>query len=208
MSAVFDWAREENLQPELITVEIWKQLPEEFCRLVEVVNGDAVRAESPSRPQQTATYKIADMVDRAINEHVDQYRDECLDISIDFDVLLWETPRTTIRRPDIAIYDCAPSDLRPLPAHLVKLAIEIVSPGNTQVDLIEKKAEYAIAGIPWYWIVRVVDNHVSVVDIFVLDHAFGHYRPHAQLTPGGPRTTIDLPIRMSIDWDRLTGLAR
>ncbi|MFE9327949.1 Uma2 family endonuclease [Nocardia sp. NPDC052278] len=208
MSAVFDWAREENLQPEPITVEIWKELPEDFCRLVEVENGEAVRAEEPSRPHHTATFRLAHMVDRAIAEHVDQYRDECLDTSIDFDMLLWEAPRTTIRRPDLGIYDCAPADLRPLPAHLVKLVIEIVSPGTTRIDLVEKKAEYAIAGIPWYWIVRIGDNSVSMIEIFVLDHVLGQYRPHAKLTPNEPQTTVDLPIRITIDWTQLTGLAR
>ncbi len=37
MGAIHDWATPENLQPEPITVEIWRDLPEEFCRQVEVV---------------------------------------------------------------------------------------------------------------------------------------------------------------------------
>jgi len=41
MGAIHDWATPENLQPEPITVEIWRDLPEEFCRQVEVVNGQA-----------------------------------------------------------------------------------------------------------------------------------------------------------------------
>lgn len=43
MGAIRDWATPDNLQPEPITVEIWRDLPEEFCRQVEVVNGQAVR---------------------------------------------------------------------------------------------------------------------------------------------------------------------
>lgn len=31
----------------------------------------------------------------------------CLDTSTDFDVLLWEIPAATIRRPDAALFDCA-----------------------------------------------------------------------------------------------------
>ncbi|MBF6218362.1 hypothetical protein IU479_09595 [Nocardia abscessus] len=38
MSAIFDWAGPDNVQPEPITVDIWRELPEEFCRLVQVVN--------------------------------------------------------------------------------------------------------------------------------------------------------------------------
>jgi len=89
MSAVFDWAREENLQPELITVEVWRELPEEFCRLVEIVNGEAVRAESPSRPHQTAARRLTDLLDTAITTHRRRSPDECLDVNTDFDVLLW-----------------------------------------------------------------------------------------------------------------------
>ncbi|WP_216909017.1 Uma2 family endonuclease [Nocardia noduli] len=208
MSAVFDWAREENLQPELITVEVWRELPEEFCRLVEIVNGEAVRAESPSRPHQTAARRLTDLLDTAITTHRRRSPDECLDVNTDFDVLLWEAPRTTIRRPDIAVFECAPADLRPLPAHMVKLAVEIVSPGTSKVDLVEKKAEYAVAGIPWYWIVWVVDDRVSSIEIHVLDHTLGQYRPHVEMTPTASTATIDLPIRVAVDWSRLDGLTR
>ncbi|MER7451060.1 hypothetical protein ABTW96_12325 [Nocardia beijingensis] len=47
--SIFDWAQPDNVQPEPITVDVWRELPEEFCRLVEVVNGNAVRCESPRR---------------------------------------------------------------------------------------------------------------------------------------------------------------
>ena len=35
MSEIFDWASTARMHPEPITVEIWRQLPEEFCRQVE-----------------------------------------------------------------------------------------------------------------------------------------------------------------------------
>ena len=37
-TSIYDWAVTRNLQPEPITVEIWRNLPEEFCRQVELVN--------------------------------------------------------------------------------------------------------------------------------------------------------------------------
>ena len=45
MAAIRDWATPENLQPEPITVEIWRDLPEEFCRQVEVVPSGPVRRQ-------------------------------------------------------------------------------------------------------------------------------------------------------------------
>jgi Uma2 family endonuclease len=35
----------------------------------------------------------------------------------------------------------------------VLLAVEIVSPGSEGVDTVTKRAEYAAAGIPQYWVV-------------------------------------------------------
>jgi hypothetical protein len=65
MSAIYDWATAGNLQPEPITVEIWRNLPEEFCRQVEVVNGQATRCDAPSRPHEAAARRIANLLEAA-----------------------------------------------------------------------------------------------------------------------------------------------
>ncbi|MBB5912418.1 Uma2 family endonuclease [Nocardia transvalensis] len=208
MSEVFDWAREENLQPAPITLEIWKKLPEEFCRLVEVVNGEAVRAESPLRAHQKAARRLAAMVESAAETHMGVHNDGCLDVDTDFDVVLWELPRVTIRRPDVALFRCAPGELRPLPASMIELIIEVVSPGTERVDTADKLAEYAQAGIPWYWIAWVADNRVVSIETHVLDHVLRQYRPHAKLQPSEAESVVDVPIRIRIEWGRLDGLTR
>jgi Uma2 family endonuclease len=207
VSAIFDWATSDNLQPEPVTVEIWKKLPEDYCRQVEVVNGEVVRAESPQRVHQKASRRISELIEAAAMSHVSRYGG-CLDVDMDFDVVLWEFPRATIRRPDVALIDCAPNDLRPLPASLVKLAVEVVSPGTEIVDTAEKKAEYALAGVPWYWLVWVADNRVATIEIHVLDHVLGQYRSHCKLQPTDTTTEIDVPIRVEIDWNQLADLIR
>ena len=98
MGAIHDWATLENLQPEPISVEIWRELPEEFCRQVEVVNGQAVRCE----------------------------------------------------------------------------------------------AEYASAGIPFYWLVWISDNRVASIDVHVLDHALGAYRLLRTLAPEDEVSVIEV----------------
>jgi hypothetical protein len=45
-------------------------------------------------------------------------------------------------------------------------------------------AEYADAGIPFYWLAWLSDDHVLSIDIHVLDHTLGNYR--LQETPAGP----------------------
>lgn len=57
-SSIYDWAVPGNLQPEPITLEVWRNLPEEFCREVELVNGQAVRCEKPSRAHQAAASRL------------------------------------------------------------------------------------------------------------------------------------------------------
>jgi Uma2 family endonuclease len=130
----------------------------------------------------------------------------CLDTNHDFDVVLWEVPRATIRRPDIALFNCVPPDVRPVPARYLKVAVEIISPSHVKTDRLEKMSEYAAAGIPWYWLVSVSDTEVTAIETYGLDHGVGHYRLVRILKPG-TGFAVDLPIRIQLDWNRLTDLA-
>ena len=200
MSEIFDWVHKAQMQPEPITVDIWRQLPEEFCRQVEVVDGQAVRCQSPSRMHQTVTRHLTNMLERAAERHSAQYQ-ECLEANMDFDLVLWELPRAQIRWPDAALFRCAPAEEKPLPAPMVLLVVEVVS-GTGRVETIDKRAEYAAAGIPWYWIVRLDDGGVSGIEVLALDHGIGSYRLVSLLEPGS-ETLGGGPIRVRLDWDRL-----
>jgi Uma2 family endonuclease len=207
-TSIYDWAVTRNLQPEPITVEIWRNLPEEFCRQVELVNGQVVRSEKPSRAHQAAATRVMAMLDAAAQAHMERNPGACMDTSSDFDVVLWEVPAATIRSPDAALFDCASNDVRPLPASLVKVVVEVVSPGSRKADKLDKMAEYADAGIPFYWLVWLSDDHVLSIDIHVLDHTLGYYRLFRTLSPEQEVSTVDVPIRVQIDWHRLTHLVR
>ncbi|MCX4099016.1 Uma2 family endonuclease [Nocardia sp. alder85J] len=147
---------------------------------MEVVNGDAVRGESPSRAHQKAIHRL---------------------------LIMLEVPRATIRRPDIALFDCVPPDVRPVPARNLKVIVEVISPSHVKTDRLDKMNEYAAAGIPWYWLVSVSDTEVTGIETYALDHGVGHYRPARILKPG-TGFAVDLPIRIQIDWERLTDLVR
>lgn len=45
------------------------------------------------------------------------------------------------------------------------LVVEVVSPGNKKRDLVQKRAEYARAKIPEYWIVNPQDESVCVLNL-------------------------------------------
>jgi Uma2 family endonuclease len=46
--------------------------------------------------------------------------------------------------------------------------VEVVSPGSRKADKLDKMAEYADAGIPFYWLVWLSGDHV-------LDYTLGYY---------------------------------
>ena len=117
-------------------------------------------------------------------------------------------PAATIRSPDAALFDCAPNDLRPLPASYLKVVVEVVSPGSRKADKLDKTAEYADAGIPFYWLVWLSDDHVLSIDTHVLDHTLGNYRLFRTLTPEQEVSTVEVPVRIQIGWNRLARLIR
>lgn len=213
--SIYDWAVPANLQPEPITVEVWRNLPEDFCRQVELVNGQVVRCEKPSRAHQAAATRVAAMLDAAAAAFMERNPGTCMDTSSDLEMLLWEVPAATIRSPDAALFDCPPAyrlgsklicrvpDLRPLPASLVKVVVEVVSPDSRKADKLDKMAEYADAGIPFYWLVWLSGDHVLSIDIHVLDHALGNYRLFRTLSPELEVSTVEVPIRIEVDWHRL-----
>ena len=59
------------------------------------------------------------------------------------------------------------------------LVMEVVSPDNPDRDLVDKRRDYAEAGIPEYWIVNPLDETVTVLSL-----AHGTYREHGVFGPG------------------------
>jgi hypothetical protein len=49
---------------------------------------------------------------------------------------------------------------------------------------------------------------VVSIDIHVLDHALGYYRLYRTLTPEQEVSTVEVPVRIQVDWSRLTHLVR
>lgn len=46
------------------------------------------------------------------------------------------------------------------------------------------------------------------IDIRVLDHTLGYYRLFRTLTPEQEVSTVEVPVRIQVDWNRLARLAR
>lgn len=74
------------------------------------------------------------------------------------------------RIPDLTILTAEQCrEIRSLPVAVIEFApvlvIEIVSPGNADDDYRYKRSEYAVRGIPEYWIVDPIELKVSILTL-------------------------------------------
>lgn len=69
------------------------------------------------------------------------------------------------------------------------LVVEVVSEGkeNRDRDLLQKRTEYAAAGIPEYWI---VDPETTTITVLSLPEGGGEYALHGEFQPGQTATSV------------------
>lgn len=137
----------------LLTVGEYLSLGEEEYGRSELQEGSLVMSPSPIPKHNIAAYRLATLVDQQLPEHLEPI----LDIDVDLQLAPPDGPGTC-RRLDLAVVhktarlrvDAEGGSLR---ASDVVLVIEVTSPGSRRTDNVIKRAEYADAGIPHYWIV-------------------------------------------------------
>lgn len=76
------------------------------------------------------------------------------------------------------------------------LIVEVVSPSNAAQDTEIKRAAYARAGLPEYWIVRPEERDVLVLSR--PDPPAGEYRQELAVAPAGELASPTLPFRAAI----------
>lgn len=82
------------------------------------------------------------------------------------------------RFPDLSIWREPPTRGVWLPVVGLMLVIEIVSPGSETMDEVTKRREYAVAGIPRYWVVERDDAHTVTLYRLASD---GRYAERAKM---------------------------
>jgi Uma2 family endonuclease len=80
-----------------------------------------------------------------------------------------------------------------LPPADVLLVVEVLSPGNAGRDLVVKRHEHALAGIPRYWIVDQKQQTITVLRLTA-----GRYVEDARLLPGETWRTEE-PFPLGLD---------
>lgn len=161
--------------PESMTEAEYRELPKDVSRTVEVVYGHVIKCESPAPRHNRIARRIANALESARAPS-----GPCLTVDTDIDVVLWRVPRFTFRRPDVAVYKCLDDPARKPSAQETVLVVEVTSPSTMQEDLLDKKTQYAAAGIPLYLVVVLDENYdIEEVREFHLDAATAAYRLHA-----------------------------
>ncbi|GII52523.1 hypothetical protein Pth03_09120 [Planotetraspora thailandica] len=191
-------------QPAPVTAEEYDALSEEIAKAIEIVDGYVVYCAVPAPDHQTCARRLADMLERHARAAMSGGHD-CFTVNTDVDLRLRDLPLLN-RRPDVALYRCLDRGRgERLRAEHTLLVVEIVSPGSETQDTTDKLGEYAKAGIPHYWIVRLDRTGVSIIERYRLDRAlmlYKHTGTFMKEEPGGA-PTVGTPILMEIDWAEL-----
>jgi Uma2 family endonuclease len=161
--------------PEYLTEADYRALSEDISRTIEIVHGHIIKCESPTPRHNRVARRLANALEGSRSP-----AGPCLTVETDVDVILWRVPRFTFRRPDVAVYKCIDDPTRKPTAQDTVLVIEVTSPTTAREDLVDKKAQYATAGIPLYLVV-VLDEKYDIWEIreFHLDAAAATYRLYA-----------------------------
>ncbi|MDX3108524.1 Uma2 family endonuclease [Nonomuraea angiospora] len=194
------WLRSIRPQPSRVTAEEYEELPEEIARAIEIVDGYVVYCEAPTPDHQSAGRRLANFLERYARDAMSRGH-ECLTVNNDVDLRLRDVPLLN-RRPDVVMYRCLDRERgEKLRARHALLVVEIVSPGSETQDTTDKLGEYAKAGIPHYWIVRLDQIGVSTIERYRLDLASMLYKHVGTLMKeADPAPAITNPLPLTIDW--------
>jgi len=168
------------------TINDLGELPEGYR--YEIFDGSLLVSPPPQLPHVRATTYLDRLLDRQAPAHL------CATTA---------GPGVSIRGgasyliPDVVVIRRSALD-RPRGTLLppdVLLAVEVLSPTNPGNDLVLKRHEYAVAGIPLYWI---VDQQARTLTVLRLDDKSKQYVESAVVRPGVPWKTDD-PFPLTLD---------
>lgn len=115
------------------------------------------------------------------------------EIDVDLELSLEDEPGHS-RRPDLIVVEQEAVDRVGVRGGILKasdvvLAVEIGSPGSRRTDHVNKRQDYADAGIPYYWIIDI-DEPVSITACHLTEE-FGYVDD--QVTTGTFRDRVAVP---------------
>jgi len=177
----------------LLTVGEYAALGEDDSGRSELMEGNLVMSPSPSPDDNMAALRIAVQ----LLPQLPQDLEVITDVDIDLELAPADQPGFS-RRPDVIVVRRSARQRVRIEGGLIRasemlVVIEIVSPGSRRTDNVVKRAEYADAGIPHYWIVDIQEP-VSLLACHLTDK-FGYL--DAEVV-GGTFTSTE-PFSINLD---------
>ncbi|WP_093422918.1 Uma2 family endonuclease [Saccharopolyspora flava] len=136
----------------LMTLAEFDELPEDNSRRYELQEGVLQVTPKAAGFHQFVLTRLSAVLDRILPEGWATVSEP--------EVVIQQTYPPTIRIPDVIVLGLDRVLEKPVRYHAqdVALAVEVLSPGSKRVDNLVKRAEYAEAGIPFYWILDIADH--------------------------------------------------
>jgi Uma2 family endonuclease len=177
-----------------LTVAEYLEIGEVEPGYTELAEGRLVLSPSPKYRHSRACSKLWARLDEQLPAELVAVED----IDVDLQLVPADQPGT-VRRPDVIVARRAATDRVDREGEVyhaadVVLAVEVISPGSRREDLRVKRAEYADAGIPHYWIVDL-DGPVSLIACHLAGE-FGYVDGGA--ATGVFRTTEPFPVEIDL----------
>lgn len=146
----------------LMTVADYLEIGELESGYTELDEGRLLLSPSPTYRHGRANGKLWAALDAQLPSRLVSVPD----VDVDLELSPPDAPGT-VRRPDVVVVERAALDRVDREGGVFRaseavLAVEVVSPGSRRMDNVMKRAEYADAGIPHYWIVDL-DEPVSLL---------------------------------------------
>jgi Uma2 family endonuclease len=137
----------------LLTVAEYLEIGEIELGFSELVEGRLLMSPSPAPDHNYAALRLA----VRLEDKLPTGWEIITDIDVDLQLAPADAPGT-VRRPDLVVVEAegrqrVRREGGVFRASEVLLIVEVVSPGSARTDHVQKRSEYADAGIPHYWIV-------------------------------------------------------
>jgi Uma2 family endonuclease len=165
------------------TIDDLHDIPDDGNRY-EIADGRLLVSPAPATPHARCTERLRRLLDR-------QAPAELAVIAVGLGVDI--TQRTTYYVPDIVVVrtDAIERDTDTLSPADVPLVVEVLSPSNARIDLVLKRHDYAMAGIPQYWIVDPKGRTLTVLS--------GDGYRDEQIIRAGEKFAFDRPFPVTLD---------
>lgn len=178
-----------------MTVAQYAALGETEDGYTELVNGRLIMSPSPLRQHNAAGLNLMVQLLGQVPDDLEVI----YDLDVDLELAAPDKPGF-VRRPDVFVAQRSAGKRQdaeggPIRASEVVLVIEVMSPSSRNTDYHAKRAEYAKAGIPFYWIIDL-DEPISLAPLRLAGR-FGYQEAPAET--GVYETDAPFPLKIQVD---------